>query len=172
MTETSAPMPPRELFRYELQDQTHGAIHAISFFSPQELEHLGGLPGSAILARMKDPEGGLTGDNLEFNGAFLQLLHETVQQHFPLLPDLQQLKLGPEATHLYVHVTRPGRTARSEEPADIIGRFAVRDGKLDPATYEGHPGFAPVTPEGMFIMHPDVERALISQFQPAPPPQN
>ena len=168
MSSESMPMPQRELFRYTLQDQTHGEIHAIAFFSPEELKQLGGLPGSAILARMKDPEAGLGPENLEWNGAFVQLLHKVVQANFPRLPDLQTLTLGPEATHLYVHVTRPGRTARSEDPADVIGRFEVKDSKLDPDSYEGHPGFAPVTPEGMFIMHPDIERELIARFTPAP----
>ena len=165
----TTPMPARELYRYTLEETEHGRLDVLAFFSPQDLEGLGGLPGRAILARMKDAEGTLEESNLEWNGAFLQLLHDVVRDTFPLLPELAQIEFSPEATHMYVRVTRPGRTSVSEAPEDVVGRFAVADGALVPDSYEAHPGFLPVTPEGLFIMHPDLERALLTHFTPAPP---
>jgi hypothetical protein len=164
----TTPMPGRSLYRYTLDPPGHGRLDVVAFLSPEDLEGLGGLPGRAIVARMRDPEGGLGRENLEWNGGFLQLLHEVVRDHFPALPETAALALGPEAEHVYVRVTRPGRTGVRQEPGDVIGRFAVRDGALDAASYQPHEGFEPVSGEGLFLMHPDLERALLAAIAAAP----
>lgn len=164
----STPMPVRPLHRYTLEQPEFGRIEVVSFLSPQDLEGLGGLPGRAILARMRDPEGGPGEDNLEWNGTFLQALHEVVSEWFPRLPDVAALALGPSATHVHVRVTRPGRTGRVEQPSDVMGRFAVRDGAIDPDSYEPHEGFLPITEEGVFLMHPDLERAFLATLGTTP----
>lgn len=164
----TTPMPARPLYRYTLEQPEFGRIEVLAFLSPQDLEGLGGLPGRAILARMRDPEAGLGEDNLEWNGTFLQALHEVVSERFPRLPEVAALALGPEATHVHVRVTRPGRTGLVEQPSDVVGRFAVRDGALAPDSYEPHEGFRPITEEGAFLMHPDLERAFLATLGATP----
>lgn len=162
-----APMPPRPLYRFVVNDPEHGELAAITHLSPDELERFGGLPGVAVLAREKSADLPPGPDNLEWNGAFLELLHRTVREIYPTLPEVIAAKFAPDATYLFVRATRPGRTGPSDRPEDIVGRFAIAAGRMVPDQYEVHHGFLPISADGAFILHPDVERGMLERMAEA-----
>lgn len=160
------PMPPRPLYRYKVEDPEQGPLAVISHLSPEELERFGGLPGTAILAREKSPDAPPGPDNLDWNSAFLDLLHRTVREVFPALPEVREGRFDTDASYLLVRATRSGRTAPSDRPEDIVGRFAIESGAVVAERYEVHHGFQPISADGVFILHPDVERALVEGMAP------
>ncbi len=162
-------MPPRPLYRFVVNDAEHGELSAVTHLSPDELERFGGLPGVAVLAREKSKDLPPGPDNLEWNGAFLELLHRTVREVYPMLPEVIAAKFAADATFLFVRATRPGRTGPSDRPEDVVGRFAIAAGKMVPEHYEAHHGFLPISADGAFILHPDVERGMLERMSPAAP---
>ena len=158
------PMPPRTLYRYVVNDPQFGDLAAVSFLSPADCERFGGLPGQAVLAREKEAGQAPGPENLEWNGAFLELLHRVVREVFPALPEVRDARFAADAEFLFVRATRPGRTGPSDLPEDVLGRFAIEQGRMVPDRYQVHHGFQPVSQAGLFILHPEVERALLAAF--------
>ncbi len=144
------------------QDKT--IYRALACLSPAEVDEYG-LPVEAVLGQISALLPSMTPDQFEENAVFVANLHAVVQAVGPTLEDLQGEARSLGTGDLAVRDGRAGQVTGTVNPADIIGRFAVRRGEIVPESYRPNEAYRLLTDDGPLQLPPVVEEALLAAIR-------
>ena len=124
-------LPPDDV-AFDADDPVAGVV---TFFSPDQVEAMGGLPPEGIIGHMEGT--GQPAERFQPNPAFARLMHQVIADRGPDDPALREAAEKQGSGWLYIVDQRvftadPGGRI---PPEDIIGAFSVENGQVAPDSY-------------------------------------
>ena len=144
-----------DLFVYTFH--ADGNIHrALSVLDPSIVGDRG-IPTESVLGEINAHLPSMTPDQFETNDAFINLLHQVVQEQVPAIQEYQE-QAGVIATGILSVVDlRAGKITGETSEEDLIGQFTVRTGDILADTYAPNPKYKPLSNNGPIELHHQVE---------------
>jgi hypothetical protein len=137
-----------------------GEFNVVSFTSPAAAAR--GISEDAIVGTL--PKGVLDIKQEAFtpNPSFARFLHRVIAMHGPLAPGLMKeaVKLGNGAL-----LVTDGRVTivGQHEPEDVLGKFQVDEGRINPESYRPHLDYLVVSKRGLFVLDPWLHERLLEE---------
>jgi len=154
-----------DLFVYTFHHE--GNIHrALSVLDPAIVGDRG-IPTQSVLGEINALLPSMTPDQFETNDAFLDLLHEVVQERVPHILEYREQARVSGSGSLFVIDLRAGKITGEPSNEDLIGHFFIRTGNILPDSYIPNATYKPLTDNGPIQLHPMLESALLNQIKQA-----
>jgi hypothetical protein len=118
-----------------------GEARAVLSLLPPDFVQQHGLPGEAVLGDVIPDQPEMSADQFTPNEAFLLALHAIVQAYGPELPSVQKQLQAVRNGAVYVVDRRSARAGQRPPFQDVIGWFGVREGILQPESYNANPNY-------------------------------
>lgn len=133
---------------------------ALSLLPPDVVQQFG-LPTAAVVGEVDPRRPDMTVDGFTPNEDFIALMSRVIAEHAPALESidkqLEKVKNGP----VYVVDRRTVNKGGVPPFEDIIGWFAVRDGVLQPDSFNPSPNYQLLSNNGPFELEGELEEKLI-----------
>ena len=137
----------------------------LSVLTPEDVEHIGGLPAEAIAGAfgtrvkdadiLSDKEERLSVARFRPNAVFADFMHRVIATYGPSDPDLQAAAAEQGSGFLYiVDLRTPESPTGRVSPEDIVGAFTVDEGKID--DYRPNPNHLLFTEHGLVCLPPSL----------------
>jgi hypothetical protein len=145
---------------YVFTFHNEGQIHrSLSLLSPEEV-HQHGLPTEAVLGEISALLPSMTPDQFEANEAFLTLLHTTIKELGPQLPELQA-QANAQGTGYLPFLDQRAHKLTQIEQEDIVGQFQISRGEIKPDSYIPNPHYSLLTDNGPIQLPSLIEAHII-----------
>lgn len=146
-------------------DAEEGPRQLVTVLEP-EVVHRAGLIPEAIVGTLGEPgfDGAISLEEFVPNDAFVAFLHDVVGR---FTPELDGARADAERTGkgwLYVIDRRTPTPDGPVPPEDILGYFAVHDGRVVPGSYRSNPNHRLLTINGFFRLEEELHRRLVSEL--------
>lgn len=134
-----------------------------SFLKPDEVSKEKGLHQLAIYGRVKMDLNTKSIIAFQNNPYFIEFLHKIISKHAIEIPEVISAAIERNNGWLNIHDGRPNDT--NDSNASIVGAFEVIDGKISKDRYQGNPNFLLLNPNGLFQIHPYLEKILYTSLK-------
>jgi hypothetical protein len=142
----------------------------ISYFEPDVLEDLEGLPGEFVCGEIRGAAD-LEDENFEFrpeqvheNPVFLKFLHEFVATQANSNEELREAAKEQHEGFVYMIDQRTPDPESDVPSVDIIGSFEIADGLITPESYSPNPKHEMVTENGLVDIGADLRDAMLQYY--------
>lgn len=143
----------------------------ISYFEPDVLNDLDGLPGEFVCGEIRDAAD-LEDENFDFrpeqvqeNPVFTSFLHEFIATQANLNEELKEAAREQKEGFVYMIDQRTPDAESDVPPADIIGAFEIEDGAITPESYSPNPEHQMVTEDGLVEIGEDLREAMLQYYK-------
>jgi hypothetical protein len=131
-----------------------------------ETMHKKGLVSEQIIGQLinTDPNASIAPENFARNPAFVHFLHKVIKAYAPTLPAFQN---SARSQHEGFVIIIDGRTPTPQgqvPPEDIIGLFQVKDGIVDPTSYNPNENHKLLTTKGFFQLESSLLECLLNEI--------
>ena len=108
-------------------------MRVATYLTDAEIADLRGLPARGVV--------GVVGEDgvLRVNGVFREFLHETIAREAPRDPDMQKAAEARGEGRLVFVDSRVPEEVQPVPEEDVLGWFAVREGRIVPGSYVANP---------------------------------
>jgi hypothetical protein len=143
----------------------------ISYFEPEVLEDLEGLPGEFVCgeimgaADLEDENFDFRPEQVQENPVFLKFLHEFVATQASTNEELLDAAKEQKEGFVYMVDQRTPDPDDDVPPVDIIGAFEITDGKITPESYSPNPDHQMLTENGLVEIGEDLREAMVQYYK-------
>jgi hypothetical protein len=142
-------------------------VKVVSILTPEEAVALGGLPGKAVVGSMIDVPGG--GERFQPNPAFAEFMHDVIRAVGPGDPGLCAAAMAQGEGWVYVIDLRTPDGPQGRVPAeDIVGGFAVSNGRIVEGSYWANEAHVLLTRNGVVCLPEVFRRAMLERLKELP----
>ena len=148
-----------ELFVYTIKIEGND-MAALSPLPPDVVQQHG-LPSAAVFGEVDPRQPNMTVEGFTPNEDFLGLLHNVIAKHAPALESVQKQVTNVKNGAVYVVDRRTVNRGGTPPFEDILGWFAVRDGELQPDSFNPSPNYQLLSNSGPLELESELEEKLI-----------
>jgi hypothetical protein len=134
---------------------------------PHDVVFQRGLRPEAILGTLMKPAGegvAISPDNFARNPAFVEFMHAVIANRGPELAGLKGAAAQQGNGSIFIVDQRTATPQGAVPPEDIVGAFAVKEGKLVPNSYQRSPNHRIFTARGFFQLGAELQPLLLEEL--------
>jgi hypothetical protein len=120
-------------------------------FVPHETAFETGIPNSAIVGYLKNPEFGLIPENIQYNPEFIKLFHKVVKDTAAVSKHLIEASHKQNVGYVYITDMRD-KNYPNTKAQDIIGAFELLEGSIIEDKYQPNPNYQLISTDGVFLL--------------------
>jgi hypothetical protein len=143
----------------------------ISYFEPDVLDDLEGLPGEFVCGEIQDA-GDLEDEDFDFrpeqvqeNPVFTSFLHEFIATQATTNEELKEAAREQKEGFVYMIDQRTPDTETDVPPVDIIGAFEIADGTITAESYSPNPEHKMITEDGLVEIGDDLRETMLAYYK-------
>jgi hypothetical protein len=143
----------------------------ISYFEPDVLDELDGLPGEFVCGEIRDASDlqeddfDFRPDQVEENPGFMLFLHEFIATQAATNEELKEAAREQREGFVYMIDQRTPDTEDDIPPVDIIGAFEIADGAIAAEKYSPNPNHRMITGDGLVEIGDELRVAMLEYYR-------